>query len=96
MITKQKKLNLVNYFELQISFPEISHWNKDEVKYILDLIKRDWKMEGNMRAAYQVRNEMKHQQQLLKNLGAVASDWNKFRYTEYRTKWYLRLSNILL
>ena len=81
MITKKLKLNLVNYFELQLSFPEISHWNKDEVKYVLDLIKRDWKMEGNMRKPYQVRNEMEHQKKLLKNLGAMASDWDKFRHT---------------
>lgn len=65
MITKKEILPIHKYFSEQVKYNHRnSKWTKKEAQYILDLITRDWKMEGKMRKPYQIRNEMEHQKKL--------------------------------
>jgi hypothetical protein len=64
-ITKEEQLHIHNYFKMQNEYADDNcYWKKDESKYILDLVTRDWKMQGTMRSPYQVRQEMEHQKKL--------------------------------
>ena len=88
MITKEEILEIYNYFETQIEFSgDDTYFSKKEAQYVLDLITRDWKMQGKMRKPYQVRNEMEHQKKLLSNEEKLPwEDQTNYLLRTYRTR----------
>ncbi len=91
MITKEEKLEVFEALDQQKKHgsPCPPYYTSNQIKYLLDLITRDWKCQGHMRKPYQVRNEMEHQKRLATKCDALDQLYGKYMTRVHLLSWVL-------